>query len=110
MANLESIREMNSAYDYDKCVDFMCYLLGKAVEYSRGEGMSDYVSPDDNWSFNQEVSECQNFVRGAMFEFYCELLSAGENTVNRIRDYSRDGLSWWQPEIPVAMMEMEAMR
>ena len=90
---------MPPAYDYDKCVDFMCYFMGKAVEYSRGEGMSDYVSPDDNWSFNQEVSECQNFVRGAMFEFYCDLLGASEYSISAIRDYSQAELDWWQPEL-----------
>ena len=90
---------MTPEYDFDGCVDLLTYLLGKAVEYSRGEGMSDYVSPDDNWTFQQEISKCQNFVRGASFEFYCELLCAGKNTLDKIRDYSAENVGWWQPEV-----------
>jgi hypothetical protein len=86
-------------YDFDKCVDFLTYFLGKSVEYAKGQGMSDYVSPDDNWTFHQEVSKCQNFVRSAMFEFYLDLLDASEQSLRLIREYSREEINWWQPEI-----------
>ena len=92
-------------YDHDACVNFLAYFIGKCTQYARGEGMSDYISPDDTWTFNQEQSKCQNFIRGPVFEFYCDLLGASQGTVNTIQTYAMENLGWWQPELEVTNYE-----